>query len=114
MERSADILLCISLFSEDDPATGRPYYDALYLSNYTLMQIKDELARVPGVGDIFLFHEFVPAGLEKGKLGLGQSREGRACTRGSAAHPWIPGCRRRIDRGWNFSAGKEKTTNRQR
>src|SRR6476659_1499098 len=34
-KRSADILLCVSLYSEDNPGTGRPYYDALYLSNYT-------------------------------------------------------------------------------
>ena len=30
-------------------------YDQLYLSNYALMQVKDELSRVPGVGDVFLF-----------------------------------------------------------
>src|SRR5439155_16313101 len=30
-------------------------YDQLYLSNFALMQIRDELARVPGVGDVFLF-----------------------------------------------------------
>src|SRR5437763_2280000 len=32
-KRSADILLCINLYAEDNPATGRPSYDALYLSN---------------------------------------------------------------------------------
>jgi multidrug efflux pump len=46
---SADILMGISLNSPG----GR--YNQLYLSNYALMQLKDELARVPGVGDVLLF-----------------------------------------------------------
>src|ERR1700675_1528898 len=51
-KRSPDILLGISLYSEDDPETGRPYYDALYLSNYATIQVKDVVARVEGVGDV--------------------------------------------------------------
>src|SRR5437868_7675357 len=47
--RSPDILLIVSLFSPDASR------DNLYLSNYATIQIKDELARVDGVGDIFLF-----------------------------------------------------------
>src|SRR4051795_7560450 len=53
-KRSADILLCISLYAEDNPATGRPYYDALYLSNYTTIQLKDAIARLEGVGDLLV------------------------------------------------------------
>jgi multidrug efflux pump len=53
-KRSPDILLCISLYSEDNPATGRPYYDALYLSNYTTIQLKDAIARLEGVGDLLV------------------------------------------------------------
>jgi multidrug efflux pump len=48
-KRSPNILLAISLISPD----GR--YDQLYLSNYALMQVRDELARLPGVGDVMLF-----------------------------------------------------------
>jgi multidrug efflux pump len=48
-KRSPDILCGLALRSP-----GRRY-DQLYLSNYALLQIKDELARVPGVGDVFLF-----------------------------------------------------------
>src|SRR3982074_933421 len=33
-KRSPDILLVVNLYSEDDPETGRPHYDTLYLSNY--------------------------------------------------------------------------------
>src|SRR3954454_8892675 len=51
-KRSPDILLGISLYSEDDPETGRPYYDALYLSNYATIHVKDAIARVEGVGDV--------------------------------------------------------------
>ncbi|HLW68442.1 MAG TPA: multidrug efflux RND transporter permease subunit [Gemmataceae bacterium] len=48
-KRSPDILCGIAIHSPD----GR--YDQLYLSNFALMQIRDELSRVPGVGDVFLF-----------------------------------------------------------
>ncbi len=51
-KRSPDVLLGINFFSDDDPATGRPYYDSLYLSNYATIYVKDVVARVPGVGDI--------------------------------------------------------------
>src|SRR6266581_799816 len=53
-KRSPDVLLGISLYSEDNPETGRPYYDALYLSNYATIQIKDAIARVEGVGDVLI------------------------------------------------------------
>jgi multidrug efflux pump subunit AcrB len=49
LKRSPDILMGISLNSPG----GR--YDQLYLSNYALRVVKDELSRVPGVGDVFLF-----------------------------------------------------------
>jgi multidrug efflux pump subunit AcrB len=51
-KRSPDILLGISIYSDDDPETGRPYYDSLYLSNYATIQLKDAVARVEGVGDV--------------------------------------------------------------
>src|ERR1700681_4025665 len=54
-KRSPDILLVINLTSDDNPETGRPYYDQLYLSNYATIQLKDALARVEGVGDVTIF-----------------------------------------------------------
>src|SRR6267142_4019222 len=51
-KRSPDILLAINLYSDDDPQTHKPYYDALYLSNYLTINIKDAIARVAGVGDV--------------------------------------------------------------
>src|SRR5260221_7206582 len=54
-KQSPDILLGVSLYSEDNPDTGRPYYDQLYLSNFATIQLKDALARVEGVGDVTIF-----------------------------------------------------------
>src|SRR5258708_13217935 len=51
-KRSPDILLGISLYSEDNPETDRPYYDSLYLSNYATINLKDAISRLQGVGDI--------------------------------------------------------------
>lgn len=48
-KRSPDILLTVSLNSPD----GR--YDQLYLSNYAVLQIKDELARLPGIAEVLVF-----------------------------------------------------------
>src|SRR5437660_531038 len=53
-KQSPDILLGISLYSEDNPETGRPYHDQLYLSNYATIQPKHALARVEGVGDVII------------------------------------------------------------
>jgi multidrug efflux pump subunit AcrB len=48
-KRSPDILLVINIYSPDDSRSPS------YLSNYTTIQIKDEIARVDGVGDMFMF-----------------------------------------------------------
>jgi multidrug efflux pump len=46
---SPDITLAIAFFSPDGS------HDALFISNYVTLQLKDEIARLPGVGDITLF-----------------------------------------------------------
>jgi multidrug efflux pump len=48
-KRNPDILLIVSIYSPDGSR------DNLYLSNYATIQVKDELSRVDGVGDVFLF-----------------------------------------------------------
>src|SRR6266852_235923 len=53
-KRAPDVLLGINLYSEDNPETGRPYYDQLYLSNYATIQLKDAVAQVEGVGDVII------------------------------------------------------------
>ena len=55
-KKSPSILLCVNLISEKetDPQTKQVSFkfDQLYLSNYATIYIKDELARVTGVGDV--------------------------------------------------------------
>src|SRR5204863_990268 len=46
---SPDITLVIQVYSPDKSL------DTLYMSNYVTLQIRDELARLPGVGDILVF-----------------------------------------------------------
>jgi hydrophobe/amphiphile efflux-1 (HAE1) family protein len=46
---SPDITLALAFFSPDGSR------DALFLSNYVTLQLKDEIARLPGVGDTNLF-----------------------------------------------------------
>jgi len=41
-KRSPDVLLGISLYAEDNPETGRPYYDSLYMSNFATIQVKGD------------------------------------------------------------------------
>ena len=45
-KKSPSVLMIVNLFSPDGSR------DNLYLSNYATIQIRDELARLPGVGDI--------------------------------------------------------------
>src|SRR4029077_3386224 len=55
-KKSPSILLCVNLISEKvkDPKPGEDEYkfNQLYLSNYATLNVKDVLARIPGVGDV--------------------------------------------------------------
>jgi hydrophobe/amphiphile efflux-1 (HAE1) family protein len=46
---SADLMMAVNIISRDNR------YDALYLRNYALLNIKDELARLPGMGSVQVF-----------------------------------------------------------
>jgi multidrug efflux pump len=46
---SPDITLAIAFYSPDGS------HDALFLSNYVTLELKDQIARLPGVGDITIF-----------------------------------------------------------
>jgi hydrophobe/amphiphile efflux-1 (HAE1) family protein len=48
-KRSPDLTMVVFLQSED----GR--YDSLYLRNYAVIQVRDVLARLPGMGDVRVF-----------------------------------------------------------
>jgi hydrophobe/amphiphile efflux-1 (HAE1) family protein len=51
-KKSPSTMMIVNLVSAKDPQTGQSRYSDLYLSNYATIQIKDELARLPGVGDV--------------------------------------------------------------
>jgi multidrug efflux pump subunit AcrB len=48
-KRSPDLLLAIHLISPDSS------YDAVYISNYGLLNVRDRLMRLYGVGDVWMF-----------------------------------------------------------
>ncbi len=48
-KKSPEMLLVVSLFSPDDR------YDEAFLNNYVNLYVKDEILRVPGVGDLTMF-----------------------------------------------------------
>ncbi len=48
-KQSASMMMVVNLISPDKR------FDALYLGNYAILQLKDALARVQGVGDIMIF-----------------------------------------------------------
>ena len=48
-KRSPDITMVVHLFSPD----GR--YDPVYLRNYALLNVRNELSRIPGAGQVFVF-----------------------------------------------------------
>src|SRR5262245_51008704 len=50
-KKSPSILLCVNLVSTKKP-DGSYYYDQLYLSNFATLNVKDDLARIKGVGDV--------------------------------------------------------------
>jgi len=51
-KKSPSILLVVNLYSDIDKDTGRPLFDQLYLSNYATIQMRDDLLRIDGVGDV--------------------------------------------------------------
>ena len=50
-KKSPSILLCVNLVSAKRP-DGSFFYDQLYLSNFSTLNVKDDLARIKGVGDV--------------------------------------------------------------
>jgi multidrug efflux pump len=48
-KRSSEILMTANLYSPDNT------YDQLYLSNYALVHIREELQRLPGISEVLLF-----------------------------------------------------------
>ncbi|MFM8933555.1 MAG: efflux RND transporter permease subunit, partial [Gemmataceae bacterium] len=53
---SPSTMMIVNLVSEKGP-DGKAVYDDLYLSNYATIQIRDELLRLPGVGNVTFMGE---------------------------------------------------------
>ena len=94
---SPDFLLVAHLVSPDER------YDMLYLSNYALLQVKDELARLPGVGSVQVFgagEYSMRVWLDPNRLASRQLTRATSCGRSaSRTSRWRPGCsarRRRL------------------
>ncbi|MCZ2343704.1 MAG: efflux RND transporter permease subunit, partial [Bacteroidales bacterium] len=54
-KKSPNILLVVNLYSPVDKNHPEYERDQLYMSNYATIQIKDEIARLTGVGDLTIF-----------------------------------------------------------
>ncbi|MGE9267402.1 MAG: efflux RND transporter permease subunit, partial [Verrucomicrobiales bacterium] len=54
-KRSSDIALFLALTSPVNETTGQSTYDDAYLSNYANLNLRDELSRVDGVGEVRVF-----------------------------------------------------------
>jgi multidrug efflux pump len=54
-KRSPEILMTVSLNSPPTAEEPNGRYDQLYLSNYALMKVRDELSRLPGISEIIVF-----------------------------------------------------------
>jgi multidrug efflux pump len=50
-KKSPSILMCVNLISTKKP-DGTYHYNQLYLSNFATLNVKDDLARIKGVGDV--------------------------------------------------------------
>src|SRR5438270_6538830 len=50
-KKSPSILMCVNLISLKRPDGGY-YYDQVYLSNFATLNVKDDLSRIKGVGDV--------------------------------------------------------------
>ena len=107
-KRSPDILMVVTLTSPNNR------YDQLYLSNYAAIHIKDELARLDGVGDVIAFGR---ARLQHADLGrsraAGRDEPERLATssRPSAARtPRSPPARSASSRPGRISSGRSRST----
>jgi multidrug efflux pump subunit AcrB len=51
-KKSPNVLMIVNLFSPPEKGHPEGIRNNLYLSNYATIQIRDELSRIPGVGDV--------------------------------------------------------------
>ena len=54
---SPSTMMIVNLVSDLDPKTGKPVRDSIELSNYAMIQIRDELLRLPGIANVTFMGE---------------------------------------------------------
>jgi len=54
-KRSPELLMTVGITSTPEPGFPNGRYDQLYLSNYALLRLREELQRLPGISDITIF-----------------------------------------------------------
>ncbi len=54
-KRSPELLLTVGLTSPPEPGFPNGRYDQLYLSNYAVLHLREELQRLPGISDVTIF-----------------------------------------------------------
>lgn len=54
---SPSTMMIVNLVSDNDPKTGKPIRDSIELSNYAMIQIRDELLRLPGIANVTFMGE---------------------------------------------------------
>jgi multidrug efflux pump len=54
-KRSPELLMTVGITSPPEPGFPNGRYDQLYLSNYALLRLREELQRLPGISDVTIF-----------------------------------------------------------
>ena len=54
-KRSPELLLTVGLTSPPEPGYPNGRYDQVYLSNYAVLKLREELQRLPGISDVTIF-----------------------------------------------------------
>ncbi|MBP3958104.1 efflux RND transporter permease subunit [Gemmata sp. G18] len=54
-KRSPELLMTVGITSPPEPGLPEGRYDQLYLSNYAVLKLKEELQRLPGISDVTIF-----------------------------------------------------------
>jgi multidrug efflux pump len=54
-KRSPELLMTVGITSPPEPGFPNGRYDQLYLSNYAVLRLREELQRLPGISDVTIF-----------------------------------------------------------
>jgi multidrug efflux pump len=54
-KRSPELLMTVGITSPKEPGFPEGRYDQLHLSNYSVLNLKEELQRLPGISDVTIF-----------------------------------------------------------